>query len=129
MRNSRIHIPVLATFAVVAFAVTITSSTAFATSLKLGNEGNYPPFSITNADGSLAGLEPDLAAAVSQAGGLGLIGASPDKSPAWLQEQIQTVRARTNRPFRVGFISSFPGLETLLQVAINERVPAISHSF
>jgi ABC-type amino acid transport substrate-binding protein len=29
--------------------------------LKLGNEGTYPPFSITNTDGSLSGLEPDLA--------------------------------------------------------------------
>lgn len=34
---------------------------ASAGSLKLGNEGNYPPFSITQADGSLVGLEPDLA--------------------------------------------------------------------
>jgi len=32
--------------------------------LRLGNEGNYPPFSITSADGKLSGLEPDLAAAM-----------------------------------------------------------------
>lgn len=30
-------------------------------SLRMGNEGTYPPFSITKPDGSLTGLEPDLA--------------------------------------------------------------------
>ncbi len=30
-------------------------------SIKMGNEGTYPPFSMTNSDGSLTGLEPDLA--------------------------------------------------------------------
>lgn len=30
-------------------------------SLRMGNEGTFPPFSMTNPDGSLTGLEPDLA--------------------------------------------------------------------
>ncbi len=37
-----------------------------AETLIMGNEGDYPPFSITNADGSLTGLEPDLARALCE---------------------------------------------------------------
>lgn len=70
-----------------------------------------------------------LAAAVSEAGGLGLIGGTMGNNPDWLREQIKLVRERTQKPFGVGFISSFPGLEKLLQVAIDERVPVITHSF
>jgi NAD(P)H-dependent flavin oxidoreductase YrpB (nitropropane dioxygenase family) len=46
---------------------------------------------------------PDLAAAVSGAGGLGLMQAqfSP---PADLREQIQRVRRATDKPFGVNFI-------------------------
>jgi len=69
-----------------------------------------------------------LAAAVSAAGGFGLIGGSGG-GPDWLRTEIRAVRARTDRPFGVGFISSFPGLEELVQVALEERVAAISHSF
>ena len=70
----------------------------------------------------------ELAAGVSEAGGFGLIGAGGN-SPNWLREQIRAVRERTDRPFGVGFISSFPGLEELVQVALEERVAAVSHSF
>ena len=70
----------------------------------------------------------ELAAAVSKAGGLGLIGAGAG-SPDWLRDQIRAVRERTNRPFGVGFISSFPGLEELVQVALDERVAVVCHSF
>lgn len=49
--------------AIAVSSLTIGSAVA-AEPLKLGNEGNYPPFSITNPDGTLAGLEPDLALAV-----------------------------------------------------------------
>lgn len=45
-----------------AFAAT----TIHAEAMKLGNEGNYPPFSITQADGTLVGLEPDLANALCE---------------------------------------------------------------
>jgi len=70
----------------------------------------------------------ELAAAVSAAGGFGLIGGST-AGPAWLRAQIRAVRERTDRPFGVGFISSAPGLEDVLQVALDERVAAVSHSF
>ncbi|MDO5604203.1 MAG: transporter substrate-binding domain-containing protein [Paracoccus sp. (in: a-proteobacteria)] len=42
----------------------LMASGAYAETLKMGNEGDYPPFSITNPDGTLTGLEPDLARAV-----------------------------------------------------------------
>ncbi|MDP9313340.1 MAG: nitronate monooxygenase [Chloroflexota bacterium] len=70
----------------------------------------------------------ELVAAVSAAGGFGLIGGSTG-GPEWLREQIRMVRERTDRPFGVGFISSAPGLQALVQVALEERVAAISHSF
>jgi nitronate monooxygenase len=71
----------------------------------------------------------DLAAAVSEAGGLGLIGVWTPDGPDWLREQIRSVRARTKNSFGVGFISSTPHVDELVQVAIDERVPVISHSF
>jgi nitronate monooxygenase len=71
----------------------------------------------------------ELAAAVSEAGGLGLIGGTMGNNPDWLREQIRSVRSRTQKPFGVGFISSFPGLERLVQVVIDERVPVVTHSF
>ncbi len=69
-----------------------------------------------------------LAAAVSAAGGFGLIGGSGG-GPEWLRGQICLVREQTDRPFGVGFISSFPGLDDLVRVALDERVAAVSHSF
>jgi nitronate monooxygenase len=71
----------------------------------------------------------DLAAAVSAAGGLGMIGASLSGGPDWLREQIRLVRERTDRPFGIGLISSSPDTDELVAVAIAERVHAISHSF
>ena len=69
-----------------------------------------------------------LAAAVSAAGGLGMIGASGQEA-GWLREEIRRVRAATDRPFGVGFVSSFPDTDALMRVALEERVPVVSHSF
>src|SRR5215469_13886960 len=67
---------------------------------------------------------PDLAAAVSGAGGLGLMQAqfSP---PADLREQIQRVRMTTDKPFGVNFILALPHEENLA-VCLDEHVPVIS---
>jgi len=71
----------------------------------------------------------ELAAAVSAAGGLGFIGAMGHDA-AWLRAQIRLVRERTDKPFGVGFISyRLPQLRELFEVAIDERVPVIAHSF
>lgn len=71
----------------------------------------------------------ELAAAVSQAGGFGLIGGTTPGGQNWLRAQIRACRERTNRPFGVGFIASAPGVEALVQVALEERVAAIAWSF
>ena len=70
-----------------------------------------------------------LAAAVSEAGGFGMIGGThPDGAP-WLREQIRIARSLTARPFGVGFISSFPDTADLARVALDEGVAAVNHSF
>lgn len=70
-----------------------------------------------------------LAAAVSNAGGFGMIGGTSSGGAAWLREQIAIARAQTNQPFGVGFISSFPETADLVAVALEEGVAAINHSF
>ena len=50
-------------------------------------------------------------------------------TPPGCATQIRAVRARTDRPFGVGFISSAPEVDGLVQVALEERVAAIGHSF
>lgn len=49
---------VLSAFVVGAMA---SASSALADKLVLGNEGSYPPFSITDASGKLTGAEPEIA--------------------------------------------------------------------
>jgi nitronate monooxygenase len=70
-----------------------------------------------------------LAAAVSEAGGFGMIGGTSSGGADWLREQIRIARSLTSRPFGVGFISSFPETAELAQVALDEGVAAINHSF
>jgi nitronate monooxygenase len=71
----------------------------------------------------------DLAAAVSAAGGFGMSGGTSGGGADWLRAQIRATRALTDRPFGVGFISSFAGIDDLIQVALDEQVAAINHSF
>jgi nitronate monooxygenase len=71
----------------------------------------------------------ELAAAVSEAGGFGMIGGTTTQGASWLREQIRIARSLTSRPFGVGFISSFPDTAELAQVALDEGVAAINHSF
>jgi nitronate monooxygenase len=71
----------------------------------------------------------ELAAAVSEAGGLGMIGGTTAGGTKWLREQIHAVRSMTTKPFGVGLISHLPGASELMEVAIRERVPVIAHSF
>lgn len=70
-----------------------------------------------------------LAAAVSEAGGFGMIGGTNAGGAAWLREQIDLARSLTARPFGVGFISAFPDTEELARVALEAGVAAINHSF
>ena len=56
---------------------------------------------------------PDLAAAVSDAGGLGLMQAQLNP-PADFREQIQRVRRATDKSFGVNFILALPHEENLV---------------
>jgi nitronate monooxygenase len=72
----------------------------------------------------------NLAAAVSEAGGLGGFGGISAAGPDWVRDQIRATRARTQRPFLVGFISAFiPGYEANFDVCIEENVPMLMLSF
>jgi nitronate monooxygenase len=70
-----------------------------------------------------------LAAAVSEAGGLGLIGGTTLEGVPWLRDQIRAARDGTDRPFGVGFIGHVPGTDDLLALALDEGVRVIAHSF
>jgi NADH:quinone reductase (non-electrogenic) len=79
--------------------------------------------------GGLAHLAySDLAAAVSNSGGLGQITAMSLESPVQLRSEIHKVKAKTMKPFGVNFAIGQHGrpYEELLEVAIEERVPVIT---
>ena len=89
-------------------------------------EIEYP---IVNAPMGGGDAPGDLAAAVSEAGGLGLIGGTTRDGAPWLVSQIRRARELTDRPFGVGFISHLPGAGELMRVALDEGVRIIAHSF
>lgn len=70
----------------------------------------------------------DLAAAVSNAGGLGQITAMSLESPEALRNEIHKVRTMTNQPFGVNFAIGDHGrpFSHMLEVAIEEKVPVVS---
>ncbi|NRD78725.1 nitronate monooxygenase [Bacillus sp. BRMEA1] len=70
----------------------------------------------------------ELAAAVSNAGGLGQITAMSLKSPELLRDEIRKVRKLTNKPFGVNFAigQNNRPFADFLQIAIEEGVPVIS---
>jgi len=80
---------------------------------------------IIQAGMSLVSYVP-LAAAVSNAGGLGILTAS-DQDPSDLRENIRKVRSLTDRPFGVNAVPYMPGYRELVQVILEERVPVFSH--
>lgn len=67
----------------------------------------------------------ELAAAVSEGGGLGIIGSG--QAPAdWLRQEIRKVKAITRKPFGVNVMLMSPFLEEVMQVILEERVPVIT---
>ena len=69
--------------------------------------------------------EGHLAAAVSEAGGLGLIGAA--SAPAeWVREQIREVKSRTNKPFGVNIMLMSPYADEVAQVVAEEGVKVVT---
>lgn len=79
--------------------------------------------------GGLAHLAyADLAAAVSEAGGLGQVTAMSLPNPEALRKEIQKVRKLTDKPFGVNFAigQHNRSYEEMVKVAIEEKVPAVS---
>jgi nitronate monooxygenase len=71
-----------------------------------------------------------LAAAVTAAGGLGLFGGVTRSGPAWIAEQAELVRASSDGPFGIGFITAFiPMMEPLFDAALAARPDVIALSF
>lgn len=65
-----------------------------------------------------------LAAAVSNAGGLGLIGAG-SMHPDNLRHHIQSCRAATDKPFGVNVPLVYPQIEDIMEIIVEERVPIV----
>lgn len=65
-----------------------------------------------------------LASAVSNAGGLGLIGAG-SMHPDTLREHIVKCKAATDKPFGVNVPLLYPEMETIIDIIINEKVPIV----
>ena len=65
-----------------------------------------------------------LVAAVSKAGGLGLIG-SGSMYPAVLKKHIQKAKAATNKPFGVNVPLLYPNVEEHMKTIIEEKVPIV----
>lgn len=86
-------------------------------------------FPILNAPMGGGDAPAELAAAVSDAGGLGLIGGTTKDGAPWLVDQIRRARTLTDRPFGVGFISHFPHSAELMAAALDEGVRIITLSF
>ncbi|SDZ72975.1 enoyl-[acyl-carrier protein] reductase II [Porphyromonadaceae bacterium KH3R12] len=65
-----------------------------------------------------------LAAAVSNAGGLGLIGAG-SMHPGTLREHVQKCKAATGQPFGVNVPLMYPQIEEIMQIILEEKVPVV----
>lgn len=70
----------------------------------------------------------DLAAAVSNAGGLGQITAMSLRDPDLLRAEIHKVRTLTDKPFGVNFAIGMygTGYEDMVRVAVEENVPVVT---
>lgn len=68
-----------------------------------------------------------LASAVSNAGGLGIIG-SGSMYPEVLKEHIQKCKAATDKPFGVNIPLLYPDIDQHLKIIIDEKVPIVFSS-
>ena len=67
----------------------------------------------------------ELAAAVSEAGGLGIIGAG-NAPPEVVRDQIKKAQKLTNKPFGVNVYYMSPFVEDIINVVIEEKVAVIT---
>ncbi|MFH1657040.1 MAG: nitronate monooxygenase [bacterium] len=75
--------------------------------------------------GGMAGVsEAILTSAVSNAGGLGVIG-SGFATPVWLKEEIKKTKELTTKPFGINLLLQNPNAMELVKVIIEEKVPVV----
>lgn len=65
-----------------------------------------------------------LASAVSNAGGLGIIGAG-SMYPDVLQEHITKCKAATSKPFGVNVPMLYPNIDQIIEIIIKEKIPIV----
>jgi len=70
---------------------------------------------------------PELVAAVSNAGGLGIL-ATGVMAPAETEQAVRQIRSLTKKPFAANVTLYFPGSELNAKVLIKEQVPIINYS-
>ncbi len=69
--------------------------------------------------------DSQLAAAVSNAGGLGII-SSMNADENWLRDEIRKIKQATSKPFGVNVMLMNPRVEEIAQVVIEEKVPVVT---
>ena len=69
---------------------------------------------------------PSLVAAVSNAGGLGILGAA-DMNPDDLRENIKQVRELTDKPFGVNFLPYHPQAGEVQNILVEEKIAVASY--
>ena len=69
--------------------------------------------------------EYHLAAAVSEAGGLGIIGAA-SAPPEWVRDQIQKAKKMTDKPFGVNIMLMSPYADEIAKVNVEEKVKVVT---
>lgn len=67
----------------------------------------------------------ELSAAVSRAGGLGIIGAG-NAPPEWLRDQIRRIKGQTRNPFGVNIMLMSPFLEEIIAIVMEEKVSIVT---
>ena len=67
----------------------------------------------------------ELASAVSNAGGLGIVSAM-NSSAEWVRTEIRRTRERTDRPFGVNVMLKSPHADEVAQMLAEEKVPVIT---
>ena len=68
--------------------------------------------------------DASLAAAVSMAGGLGVIAAG-NAPPEWVETQIKLVREKTDKPFGLNIMLLSPHVAAVANMAAELRVPVV----
>ena len=69
-----------------------------------------------------------LGAAVSEAGGLGMITSNAFRTPEKLREDIHRLKSKTNKAFAVNLTMSVGNIDEMIDVIIDEGVPVVETS-